>query len=812
MPAGLKRSKILLAATVAFTAAGGCDTAQNEADKEVRSTIQEARDARAEGNADAAQQKLTAAAGNAEASDAAKAAAKAALAQAELSNAREVVHKINEAELQLARVGWEIVQLSQQIHSSSVSVEGYQKYEPKVVREAIAQRIAEAQGGADKPAWFTHGNSVIPTLAAVRQEISRLEGELAQKQEQVKTLTQQREQAVDAAEKAAAADVQGKQGLDAFKQAADLRKKAGDTAIEIDKVQHDINRLQQDLSVAQAQQKAVNDVVAQLNDQLKTVDSAWQDMTKQMTAQQALMGQVLGTAVTPSENPPAIAPIDVRTVAAKAGEMERIVQQVDQLRDQAKTLLDSAAGHYEEAYRAAESASGALATRISDPKNNGRPEIEAWKTMQQVMEPARYRLQQAIVKRALGEMLASQGSSVGVRISAAENLASAINGTSLTVPPQLQPGTLTDARNQVLTAAEAAYKESDDLLAQIVEGRVMNADVQTVAQVERALTLYGLAQVYKQLGNGQEAANKLETAKQQRNLAWAKNKSLVPAMPSELGEPPAPAPEPTETTQPSPEATPEGATTEPAVPTEAPATAPGAAEPTAAPSAAAPGTAAPGAAAPGTATPTAAAPGAAAPGAAPQLAIATPTPAGAINTDPLEIQAVRDAAQLYIGALASTVIPDGKKLSYIAPGHEAEWENNFKLNGAMFQFRDNATAAISNNKSPFVEAMPIFDLILTEGEVTIRGNDAFIKGLPQPPGTTRGDLVKVNGKWLVYFGAPTPQRAAEIANAPKIITVMQNMTKILGAEVKTEQQFTAEMSKRLQAAIGQPNFPMFALK
>jgi hypothetical protein len=810
MPAGLKRSKILLAATVAFTAAGGCDTAQNEADKEVRSTIQEARDARAEGNVDAAQQKLAAAAGNAEASDAAKAAAKAALAQAELSNAREVVHKINQAELQLARVGWEIVQLSQQIHSSSVSVEGYQKYEPKVVREAIAQRIAEAQGGADKPAWFTHGNAVIPTLAAVRQEISRLEGELTQKQEQVKTLTQQREQAVDAAEKAAAAaaDVKGQQGLDAFKQAADLRKKAGDTAIEIDKVQHDIDRLQQDLSVAQAQQKAVNDVVAQLNDQLKTTDAAWQDMTKQMTAQQALMGQVLGAPVTPSENPPAIAPIDLRTIAAKAGEMERIVQQVDQLRNEAKTMLDSAAGHFEEAYRAAESANGALATRISDPRNSGRPEIEAWKTMQQVLEPARYRLQQAVVKRALGEMLAAQGSSIGVRISAAENLASAINGTSLTVPTALQPGSLTNARTETLTAAEAAYKESDDLLAQIIEGRVMNADVQTVAQVERALTQYGMAQVYKQLGNEQEAANKLEAAKQQRNLAWEKNKSMVPAMPSELGEPPAAAPEPAEAAQPSPEVTPEGATTEPAIPTEAPATAPGAAEPTAA----APSAAAPGAAAPGTAAPTAAAPGATAPGTAQQLAIATPTPAGAVNSDPLEIQAVRDAAQLYIGALASRVIPDGKKLTYIAPGHEAEWENNFKLNAAMFQFRDNATAAIADNKSPFVEAMPIFDLILTEGEVTIRGNDAFIKGLPQPPGTTRGDLVKVNGKWLMYFGTPTPERAAEIANAPKIITLMQNMTKVLGAEVKTEQQFTAEMSKRLQAAIGQPNFPMFALK
>ena len=61
-------------------------------------------------------------------------------------------------------------------------IDGYRKGDPKTARAALDQKIAEAQGGPDKPAWFTFDKSQIPTLAASTQNISKLQGEIAQKQ------------------------------------------------------------------------------------------------------------------------------------------------------------------------------------------------------------------------------------------------------------------------------------------------------------------------------------------------------------------------------------------------------------------------------------------------------------------------------------------------------------------------------------------------------------------------------------------------------------------------------------------------------
>lgn len=514
----------------------GCDNQQNQADKQVQQELAQARLlllSAKPGDADQAYQKLQEAAANAAASDDVRAAAKAALAQAELDMAQSFMRQLERAEMDLARVVWEISQLAEQIRTCGSIVSGYLKYDPQPARQNVADRIAQVQGGPGKPEWIRHDNAVIPTLSAVRQEISRLEGQIASTQEQIRTLSEQRSRLLEQAEQAAAQAerLKGDQALEVFKRSSDLRRQAGDLAVEIDKLQSQARRLQNDLAIAQGQQAVLNEVIEQLEHQAATQQTAWKHVDQQIAAQRALAWQILGAGESTGG---ASGPAASGTIVQKSAEMSRLAGQVQQLRSQALLNASNAARLFEEAYRAADQFRISMERQISDPRNIGRPEADAWKRMVASLNPAQFRLQQAAAQRAVGDLHASAAASLGRRIALRQLLKLALAELNLPMPAEIADDTLDQARTQALEQAGSAYRDSDELLTNVAEGQT-SEQLQATAMISRALTLYAWAQLDRQAGDQTQASEKIQQAIQQRNLAAERNFPL-PALPAELGQ------------------------------------------------------------------------------------------------------------------------------------------------------------------------------------------------------------------------------------------------------------------------------------
>jgi hypothetical protein len=387
----------------------GCDD-RGTADKAVRQQLTRARELTAT-DAEGARQLLTTAAANADASPAVRAAAQAALAQAELDAAHVALRAIDRTEMQLARSMWQIGQLAGQIHTGSSTAEGYSKYESKPARDALAEKIAEAEGGPSKAVWITHEGVTLPTLFAVAQEISRIKGEIAQRQEQIKNLTDQRTKLIEDAEQAAGQvdQLKGEQSVEVYKRASNLRRQASEKAIEIDKLQAQVTRLERDLAVAEGQQAVLNDVIAQLKSQSGALDQAQKDLEAQIAKHKQLSTQILGSpgsAPAAGGESSAAAALAGASIAQKAQEMARLVDELGKLRTDAQTTASSAASKFEAAYQSADQMRQDLETKMIG--RTDRPEMAAWRSMIVVMDPTQFRVQQAGALRTLAGIHASR--------------------------------------------------------------------------------------------------------------------------------------------------------------------------------------------------------------------------------------------------------------------------------------------------------------------------------------------------------------------------------------------------------------------
>jgi predicted nuclease with TOPRIM domain len=542
---------VLCAATAFFV---GCDNSQNQADKQIRADLAQARQVALAGGANASDmaiKKLEDAAAASAASPDSLAAAKSALAQANLDASHETMRQINTKEMDLARLDWEITELAQQIWTSNSAIVGYKKYDPQAAHDAIAQRIADAQGGPDKPVWISDDRTNIPTLSAVKQQISDLQGQIAQLQEQVKNVTDERGHIVDQAEQTAeqADKLKGNKAVQVFEQSSNLRRQAGQKSVELDKLQTQIDRLQRSLAIAQGQETTLNEVISQLQDQSAALDAAWKQIDDHVNKQQQLSTQVMGASAAAPASGQSLLGTAGQSLVQKSAELDRLVKEIQQLRGQAQQDASNAAKYFEDAYNAADQFRRQMQTKTSDPKNVGRPEVPVWKSMVASLDPMHFRLQQAAAQRTLGDLYSSNADSLSRRISLRESLKSAVEGTSLTVPAEINDSELDKSLQTAITSANDAYGESDKVLSDVAEGQSADqanaAKLQANAHLGRALTLYGWSQIAKLSGDQQNAGDRLKLAIQERNTAADGNTIPIPAMPSEMGDVPAPATQPT---------------------------------------------------------------------------------------------------------------------------------------------------------------------------------------------------------------------------------------------------------------------------
>lgn len=539
-----KRSLILLSlASSAFVA--GCD--DQSADRQAQKDVERGHLLALGGTEESltqSKQLLESASANAAASPAVQANAKSLLAQVELEAARAAQRDIDRQMMDLSRLVSEITQLSQQIATTNALVAGYRTYDPKAALASIEKNIADATGGPDKSAWFTHDDAQIPTLVVLKQDISRLEGEITKRQDQLSQLNTRRAAVLTDADQVsrAAEGPKSDQALAAYKQASDLRKQAAYLATEIENVDAALLPLSKDLGVAQGQEQVISALIVELRQQGDALQRGWQQIQEQIGAQSALARAILQGAAG-SASAATVVPAG-GSIGTKAAQLADIVARLSTLREAALNDARNAAAHYDQAVAKAEDLRRELSTRIEDPRNRSRPEQNSWKTMRDVMHPSVFRLHAAAAQRTLASILATHAQELHARIELRNALMPILEAAGLPMPDQLQAANLERDREQALIAANGAYEAANGLLENITDGQAQ-ADVQNAAYVARALTLYAWSELNRDGGDSKAADEHLELARQVRNAAVERNISL-PAMPRRLGPLPKSAPAPEE--------------------------------------------------------------------------------------------------------------------------------------------------------------------------------------------------------------------------------------------------------------------------
>jgi hypothetical protein len=458
------------------------------------------------------------------ASPAQRARANGLLADAEFNQARQHLSKARDLRLEMNRLIWTISDLAQQIQSNNALIEGFRKLEPVEARKQIAAQVAAAQGGPDQPAWFKHNNAPLPTVSFVKQEISRLQGEIAGLQDKIKDLSGQRSQALEQAEAANSKSEQlkGQESVDAYKQGADLRQKASQLATRIDQAKSEIASRNRDLDVALGQEAVLNDVLKQYQAQLKQVEDGWntaqakiQDLTQ--LSRQIVQGNADHTA---------------DSIQGRGVRLVELSKNVQTELDAARQLLADSASHFDAAASAAQDLSRDLSAKLRDPASAAAPERSAWKQLQEAFLPSGFKLRQAEAQQTLGVLHAEQAAQLAQQVEVQTALKAAVDKAGVSMPTELADAELATQLQNARAEAQKEYQAADELLLNIVNTE-SNQDRKNAALVQRILTQYGWYQLENEAGNKESAQQHLAEAVNAAKLA-AEAKAPLPSLPPEV--------------------------------------------------------------------------------------------------------------------------------------------------------------------------------------------------------------------------------------------------------------------------------------
>jgi hypothetical protein len=544
---------------------GGCErleSAQTQADRQVSQSIAAGQD-----RSDLA--KLQQAANESGASYAAQARAKRELGQAQLQAANALMPQIDANEIRNARLVFEIGQLAADLSAANTMVAGLNANDPAAVVAAADQQVAAAQGGAGgagaQGAWFTHDQITIPTLAAAKQKISSLEGQVTKLQDQIKQLTDQRDKATTQADQLTgkSESEKGRQSVDDYKKAADLRKQAADLDRQINVAQANLAAQQHDLALAQSQQKAIEEAIKQFQDQKAAIATRWQSIQKQADNQSESAKKIFdsGNTAPPATQPGDSNDLDADSITAKLAALSARATQTDALRKQAQQNLTDAAKNFAAAADAAQRLQTELGPKINSEAYRGTPQAAAWKALTATVNPADDRLQQATAEHTLATLLTDHAALLYSRARLASALGPILQAAKITPPADLPAEA--DLKAQADSAREnasAAFKSADDLLAALIENSAYaTAEQKNQATVARLLSLYSASQLAALAGDEKQAKSQLQQALALRDAAVRDNISL-PALPPDLAPAPTPAapatPAPAGGAAPAPAATP----------------------------------------------------------------------------------------------------------------------------------------------------------------------------------------------------------------------------------------------------------------
>lgn len=548
-------SSTVFAGSLVLTAIGGagCDRSAT-ADEQVVDKMTEGRVALAAGSEQGLRQAIEAfeAASNVGgASESSVAQAKSALGAAHMSAARVSIDQSARHEAAAAQIMLDIAGLARQVAAGNALVSGYQQLDPKAAQADVAAKIAEARGGPDKAAWIAGDKGSIPTLSAVAQEISRIESEIAAKQNESRDLDAQRIAALEAVERESRASdsLKGQESVDAFVRAADARRKASDLATRIEVINAQLAPLRAELSIAQGQQQVVNAAIADLEAQSKAMEAGWSEVQKQTSVQKALSQQFVqggGSTGTPPGEAAG------KSMSEKAKALIDESKKADEAREAALVHLRDSAKLFEDAATSAETAWSKWQSAMGDEAK--KASRVAFQTASDVNSTSQYRMQLASANSTMANLYVARGAELMARKQVADLVTPILSAGGLSLPEAISTGDADAKIKESFELADKFFDSASSMLENVATGRAQSEIDKTAvnaAKVDRIVILYARSQACTLAGNDAKAKEYDAMARQAVKAAHGDGVRL-PSLPGDLSSAiPVPAPVTPPSTQPA---------------------------------------------------------------------------------------------------------------------------------------------------------------------------------------------------------------------------------------------------------------------
>lgn len=457
---------------------------------------------------------------------AAQARAQAALAQANWDAAQAGLIKLTSQELDNSRTIARIRRLATALRRSNTSSAAVAQSDPKEALAQFDQQIAAIRGDSAAAEWSVDKAPPQPTLSAIKQQVSTLEGDISRRQTQIQSLQKQRDQLNLQADKLSQqADAeQGRRAVDDYNKSSDLRKQASDVQRQIDLANSQLTPQQQNLALAKIQLQATQDAISRLEQEKAALAAQWEALQKQIQSQR----QSAATFVQAGAD-------NQDTITAQLDVLSKATAATDALRQQVLDQLTQASTQFTAAANAAQQLLNQLRTNQSP---NGPS--QAQQTLQTVISPEAYQLQKAAVLQTYAQTKASQAYSLQKLVDLAAFLNPIIQKASLTPPADLAALAAQEANAKTARAdADKSFTEADQLLKQLE-----NSSSKNTATILHILTLYDWSNLAAASGDAQNASARLQAAKAMAENA-ARNNVPLPALPPQVAPAPAPAAAPT---------------------------------------------------------------------------------------------------------------------------------------------------------------------------------------------------------------------------------------------------------------------------
>ncbi len=520
---------------LALAALAGCDavdSATGQADRGVDNQIRQSQIKTLEGQDAQALSLLEKAAGDKSAGDIVRSRALSLLAEAEYAAALTQMQAVGANQAQCARQLAEMSDLGTQLSLIRVSVEGQRKLDPVAARKDIAAKLAAAKGGPDQPDWFKDDTTPLPTLSKVKQDLSNLEGQIAQLQEKIKALQAQRAEVAKQAEDAITRSEgqTGQASVDLYKQGSGQRKQAAELSIQVDRASAALVPLQHALAIAQSHESVLNNAIKAYQQQLADIESAWKAVQEKIAVQEALAKDIAEGKDDVSTEADGL-PV-ARTVAGKATLLAKLLEANVADRQAIVQNLNNAAAHFAEAARAADSVIGDLNKKLREPALAAAPERSAWTQLVAVIQPMRFTLRQAMTQQTLAGVYLDQARNFSSRNGLSKELAATYAAMGLKLPEVLQPADLAAQLELAHADAAKAFETADGLLDKVIQAPSATTLIPT-AIVARILTQFGWYQLEAMLGGDPKAQTHLSLATALTREARERQVPL-PSLPNEL--------------------------------------------------------------------------------------------------------------------------------------------------------------------------------------------------------------------------------------------------------------------------------------